>query len=172
METVAQDPREILSMEILKRLDTAGIYETIHQFQRSWSYTQNSFTHNEMRLSEQIRFSNAINLAQMKQEIYQHPQLRMLHHINHYETGVIQEIPRSEEQVLSQAAVAALVSAVDNTVVQVLNRPGLHQENWLRLEQSLWQTAENSINRYGTYHNEYSMPAVTVRTSAETAWNQ
>ena len=40
-----------------------------------------------------------------------------------------------------------LVTAVDNTVTEVLNRPQLLREQWVQIENAIWQTAENTISR-------------------------
>lgn len=167
-----RDPRTVLSMNILKRLDTANLYRQIHAFQRSWSATENHFHHNELRLSEYLRFGNSVELAELKQEIYQQPRMVLHQHRNQYETGEILEAPKDEEQVLSQAAVSTLVSAVDHAVTEVLNRPQFRREQWLRLENAIWQTAENSLVRFEIYHTEYNPPAQLQRVTAQTAWNE
>ena len=171
-EQSAQDPGTALSMSILRRLDTANLYQKIHAFQHSWSAAENHIHHNELRLSEFVRFGNSLELAQLKQEIYQQPGVLLQHHINHYETGGLLEPPRDEEQVLSQAAVSTLVSAVDNTVVEVLNRPQFRREQWLRLENAVWQTAENALIRFETYHTEYNPPPAPAQPPVQEAWNQ
>ena len=66
----ARDPRVTLCMEILNRLDTTNLYETVHAFQRNWSGGINTFRNQELKLSEQMRFSNAVSLAEIKQQIY------------------------------------------------------------------------------------------------------
>lgn len=148
------DPRVLLALNILNRLDTTRIYETVHAFQHSWTTGPTTVRNQELQLSEQLRFSNQVSLAEIKQTLYQQPRLELLHHINAYEAGLVIEPPQNEEAVLSQAAAAALLSAVDNTVVQVLNRPQYQAEQWLRIENALWQTAENSLSRFETYHTE------------------
>lgn len=167
---LAQDPRVTLCMEILNRLETTNLYETVHAFQRSWTGGANTIRNQELKLSEQMRFSNAVSLAEIKQQVYQQPEVHLLHHLNTYETGTLLDTPRNEEEVLSQAAAAALINAVDNTVVQVLNRPQFRQEQWVRVQNALWQTAENTLSRFETYHSQPQPPAdLPARTDA--AWN-
>ena len=171
-EAPVPEPGTELSMNILRRLDTANLYQKIHAFQHSFSAVENQFHHNELRLSEHLRFGNTVELAQLKQTIYQQPRMLLRQHISQYETGELMEPPRDEEQVLSQAAVSALVSAVDNTVVEVLNRPQFRREQWLHLEQAIWQTAEKALMRFETYHTDYNPPAQPQKAAAQTAWNQ
>ena len=165
------DPRVSMSLNILQRLETSRVYETVHNFQRNWSRSVNQFQNNEFRLAEQLRFSNSISLAQIKQQIYEQPQLNLLHHLNRYETNVMLDAPENEEAVLSQAAAAALVTAVDNTVTEVLNRPQIRQEQWLRIENAISQTAENTISRFETYHNQSRQLTQVTMPDAQQAWN-
>ena len=167
-----RDPKTALSMHILRRLDTANLYRQLFAFQRSWWGGENHVHHNELRLAEQLRFGNSVQLSQLKQQIYQQPVTLLHRHMNRYETGELLEPPRDEEQVLSQAAVSALVSAVDNTVVQVLSRPQVLQEQWLHLENAIWQTAENALTRFEAYHTEYNPPHQPRLAAAQEAWNE
>ena len=165
-----RDPRVTLCMEILNRLETTNLYETVHAFQRSWTGGANLIRNQELKLSEQLRFSNAVSLAEIKQQIYQQPNLHLLHHLNAYETGNLLEAPKNEEEVLSQAAAAALMTAVDNTVVEVLNRPSFRLEQWVQVKNALWQVAENTLSRFETYHSQPQPPA-DLPERTEMAWN-
>lgn len=165
-----RDPRVTLCMEILNRLETTNLYETVHAFQRSWTGGANTIRNQEMKLSEQLRFSNAVSLAEIKQQIYQQPNLHLLHHLNAYETGNLLEAPKDEEEVLSQAAAAALMTAVDNTVVEVLNRPSFRLEQWVQVKNALWQVAENTLSRFETYHSQ-PQPSADLSVRTDMAWN-
>lgn len=166
----AGDPRVTLCMEILNRLDTANLYETVHSFQRSWAGGVNLIRNQELKLSEQLRFSNAVSLAELKQQVYQRPGLHLLHHLNAYETDGLLEAPRDEEEVLSHAAAAALMAAVDNTVVEVLNRPSFRQEQWVQVKNALWQVAENTLSRFEIYHSQ-PQPSANLSVRMDMAWN-
>ncbi len=167
----AQDPRVTLSLAILNRLNTIGIYETVHAFQHSWTVGDTVVRNQELRLSEQLRFSSQIRLAELKQTLYRQPRLELLHHLNVYEAGIVLEPPRDEEAVLSQAAVAALLSAVDSTVVQVLSRPQYRPEQWISVQNALWQIAENSLSRFESYHTGPRTLLVREKESRE-AWHR
>lgn len=165
------DPRVTMCMEILNRLHTAQLYERVHAFQRSWSGGANVFRAQELKLSEQLRFGTAVTLEELKQQIYQQPQLHLTHHINAYETGELLEAPRDEESVLTQTAAAVLMSAVDNTVVEVLNRPQIQHQQWIQVQNALWQTAENTLSRFSAYHS--APPQTENRTErTEETWNR
>lgn len=163
------EPRTVLAMQILSRLDTARIYETVHAFQRQWSGESAVFRSQELRLSEQLRFSNQMTLAEMKQTFYSQPSLSLRHHVNIYEAGAELEPPKNEEQVLSQAAAAALLSAVDSTVIQTLNRPEYRSQQWVQVQNDRWQTAENSVSRFETYHTQ-TLALLPRETESREAW--
>lgn len=148
------DPRVSMSLQILKRLGTSKIYQLIHHLQRNWRAGSNVFRQNEFHISEQLRFSNQVTLAENKQQIYTHSDVHLLHHLNQYETSLLMEAPKSEDEVFMQAAAAALVTAVDQTVVEVLNRPQIRNGSWLHLENAISQTAQQTIARYETYHSQ------------------
>ena len=167
-----QDPRVTLCLDILNRLDAANTVQILHAFQRSWSGGVNVFRNQEFRLSEQLRVQNALALTQVQQRLYEQPNLHLTYHQNAYETGAVSEVPADEEQVLSQAAAAALVSAVDHTVVQVLNRPELRQEQWIQIQNALWQTAENTLARFESYHSRQSQPPADLTQQTEETWNR
>lgn len=165
------DPRIEMSLRILQRLATSRIYETVHNFQRNYLLGANSFHHNEMRLSEQLRFAGAVSLAEIKQQIFESPRLFLQHHLNQYETTALFDAPRSEEDVLSQAAVAALVSAVDSTVTQVLSRPQIKREQWVNIERAMYQTAYNTLSRFETYHSGETVSPRADAPHSTYSWN-
>ena len=165
------DPRTTMSLQVLQRLGTSRIYETVHNFQRNYLLGANSFHQSEMRLSEQLRLSNSLSLAEIKQQIFEAPRLSLQHHLNQYETMALFETPKSEEDVLSQAAVAALVSVVDNTVTQVLSRPQIRRDQWVHLERALYQTANNALSRFETYHSGGTLPPRADAPQSMNAWN-
>ncbi|MBQ3497391.1 MAG: hypothetical protein IJA73_04590 [Oscillospiraceae bacterium] len=170
-EVQSIDPRTTMSLQILRRLGTSRIYETVHNFQRNYLLGANSFHQSEMRMSEQLRFSNSLSLAEIKQQIFEAPRLSLQHHLNQYETMALFETPKSEEDVLSQAAVAALVSAVDNTVTQVLNRPQIRRDEWIYIERALYQTAYNTLSRFETYHSGGTLPPRADAPQSGDSWN-
>jgi len=171
-EDKAVDPRVELSLQILNRLGTSKIYETLHQFQKNVTRAESHIQHNELRLAEHLRLSNELSLAEIKQQLFEQPRINLTHHVNHYEMGTVLDSPQSEEAVLSQAAVAALVSAVDNTVTEVISRPQIRQEQWMRLEHAIWQTATNAVSRFESYHNYHETLPEVVELNVETAWNR
>lgn len=164
------DPRVSMALHILHRLNTARIYETVHAFQRDLLGGDISVSNSEMRLSEQLRVSNELALTEVRQALYQQPRLTLAHHLNIYEAGLGVELPQNEEQVLSQAAAAALLTAVDSTAVEILNRPQYRAEQWVEVKNALWQAAENTVARFESYHTQPSV-LLLRETESEQAWH-
>ncbi len=166
-----EDPRVTMCMNILKRLETSRIYETVHSFQQNQTFSDNYFSHNEMRLSEHLRFGNTIELSEIKKQMISYPKINLAHHVNQYETGILLEAPRDEDEVLSQAAVAALVTTIDNTVTEVLNRHGIRRDTWVNIQNAVRQSAENTLSRFESYHSEMGLvPAREIPESV--AWDR
>lgn len=167
----ARDPRVELGLHILQRLESGSLYETIHAFQHSFLQSEQHIHRNELRLAEQLRLGNTLALTELKQQFFKQPKLQLFHHLNQYEAGTLLEPPGTEEAVLAQAAAAALMNVVDNTVTEVLNRPQLFQESWVHLENALWQTAENSLSRFESYHSDYFLRQEGAAEVVQKSWN-
>ncbi len=167
-----EDPRITLCMNILRRLDTANLYETICAFQQSWRTGDSHFHRHELRTAEQLRFSGTVSLVENQQALSQRTQVQLLHHLNQYEAGTLLEPPENEEAVLTQAAAALLTTVVDNALTVVLNRPQFLREQWVHLENALRQTAENSLNRFESYHTQLPPAVRTLEQAADAAWKR
>lgn len=121
--------------------------------------------------SSERSFSSSIFLEEAGRQVFRNVRLSLIHHLNRYE---LEEAPgMGGEPPLSQAAAAALSGAVDNVVVQILNRPELRRNQWLRLENALWQSGANSLARFTLYH-EAPPPAApaSLSWSEENAWHR
>lgn len=147
-------PAPALHTQIFQRLDTAQIYETVHAFQKSYVESPQALQHNQLRLAEHLRISNLLQLNQLKQQVYADGSVTQMTHLNHFETGGLLPPPESADEVLSQAAVSALVNVVDRTVVERLRHTATRRDNWLQLSRAIHQTAESTLSRFETYHSQ------------------
>lgn len=145
--------RYYLHQEIYRRLETGAIYQEVNASHQDITSLGDTIAHNELRLSEQLRLSRSLQLAELKQSKLYGGGVTMHHYINRYEQGELLPPPADEAQVLEQAAQAALVSTVERVVTQSLERRTAWREPWLDLKQSLSQTAENTLNRFEYYHS-------------------
>lgn len=145
-------PRYYLHSEIYNRLDTKSIYDVVNAFQQEQSHYFGSFQRNELKTSEQLNISSLLELNDMRRQLLKNEQLGLTYAVNHFELGDLLPPPASEEEVLSQAAAAALVSTVEHVLVSQLRRSD-SSSLWLRLENSLSETVENTIARFQSYHS-------------------
>lgn len=161
-----------MSMQVFQRLHTAQLSQTIQSFQKSALTVQNEFARFELRLSEYERMSSALTLAQLKQEVHQTSAVHLTHHLNQFEAGLLLPAPQSEDEVLSQAAVSVLVSAVDAALFQVLSRPALERELWFHTERAIQKSAESALQRFERYHTQSFLLEQTPPPSSEQALAQ
>ena len=153
-KAVAPSTRYYLHQEIYDRLETSDIYQEINDIHRN-SFEQNTtIAQNELRLAEQLRISRDLQLNQVKQTYLSTTSPTMHHHINHYEQGDVLPPPATEDEVIAQAAQAALLSTVERVITQSIDRKTLWREPWLQIKNSLHQTAENTISRFESYHSD------------------
>ncbi|MEG0876637.1 MAG: hypothetical protein RSF77_05835 [Oscillospiraceae bacterium] len=142
--------------EIYKRLDTAEIYEIVNSFQQEQSHFYGSYRNNEIKTSEQLATSRFISLSQLRERTVSGAAMELLHSVNHFELGDILPPPQTEEQVLSQAATASLLSTVEHVLVQNLFDRSSNPSTWLSLENALFETVSNSVSRFQSFHSESS----------------
>ena len=167
----APAPDVEMSLTILRRLDALQSVQRLYDLRRSWFRPANYFQRSELQLSEQLRFSGSVSLEETKRQIFQNSRPSLIHHLNRYELEGAPEGGEAPE--LSRAAAAVLSGAADNVLIQILNRPELRQDQWLRVENALWQSGANSLARYTLYHEAPppAAPAPLYRTE-EAVWNR
>lgn len=165
----AEQPKVQMSLQVFNRLHTAQLSQTIQLFQQSAATVQNQFARTELRLSEHVRLGNSLTLAQLKREVHQTSFVHLSHHLNQFEAGLLLPPPKTEEQVLQQAAVSALVGAVDAAFIQVLSRPSLERELWFHTERAIQKSAENALLRFERYHTQSFLMERTSAPSAQKA---
>lgn len=151
---IAPVQRYYLHQEIYDRLETGDLYQEVNSLHQSFIRQNNSLTRNELQLAEQLRVSRDLALTDARKSYFQTNAPTMEHHINHYERGDILLPPTTEDEVLSQAAQAALFSTVERVITQTLARTPAAGGNWLNISRSLHQTAENSLRRFESWHSD------------------
>ncbi|MEG2221269.1 MAG: hypothetical protein RRY95_00915 [Oscillospiraceae bacterium] len=141
-----------LQNAIYQRLHTAEIYEMVHAFQRE--QTQNTYRNSELKTAEQLGASRFLTLRELRERAVPGGGVTLLHSVNHFELGDILPPPRTETEVLSQAATAALLATVEHVLVQEqTNRQERTAAHWLSLETALFETTQNTILRFQSQHD-------------------
>ena len=152
----AREQRYYLHDAIYRRLETGTIYQTFNAYQSSVSALSPHNLTNALQLSEQLRVSQLLSLNQLRRQSISGAPLTLLQRVNHYELGDLLPPPKDEEQVLSQAAEAALLSTVDHVITQAMGQAKSDGSLWLTLEQSLSQSVDNALSRFESYHSAES----------------
>ena len=149
-------PRYHLHQNIYHRLQTGKIYQQVTDFHHNFTGLGDTFTNQELRLSEQLRVSRSLQLQELRQNHIYGGAVALHHHVNRYEQGDILPPPETQEQVLSQAAEAALLSTVDHMLTHTVERRMTDRDTWLTVQHSLTQVAEPSLSRFETYHTQHT----------------
>lgn len=152
-EDMGERSRYFLHNEIYSRLSTARIYRILHEYQQNWNaFYGSTLRQSEMQTAEQFRVSNEISVWQEKKNVLPGTRIFLQNHENRYETGDGMEPPRTEQQVLTQGAAAALLSLTDNVMISRMELLMNRSDFWLDVRTAVSQAAENSLFRFQTYH--------------------
>ena len=147
-------PPLFMHSEIYKRLETDLIYDIVNSYQSDQSHIFGTFHNNEIKTAEQLSVSKLLTLSQLKEQAVSGGGLTLQHMTNRYELGDILPPPQNEDEVLTQAAEAAILATIEHAYVQKLYSKYEGNKHWLSLEQSLNATIENSISRFQSFHND------------------
>ena len=135
-----------LHEDILNRLQTAAIYQTVVNFNSQRQGEQN-ITNTELALSEQYRVAQNILLQKLKSEARGEETPLVFRHENYYEEKQLSEEQITEENVLSQISSAVLLNLIDNIYQSRSEQKIRGGENWYHMERAFYQNAENTMQR-------------------------
>lgn len=152
-ETPSDRPRYFLQNEIYDRLQTKELYKLVNSLQTDYSRSFSTFRQNELKTAEHLSVSRLLELTELRERVTEVPRLTLHHTVNRFELGDLLPAPQTSEQVLSQAAEAALLSSFDHIFTQSLVDRVERAPFWLRLERSLSETVENSVSRFQNFHS-------------------
>ncbi len=147
-EAVYTQQSEILHLheEILNRLQTGAIYQTVHNF-NSFTTDNQTITNTQLRLSEQVNVAQQILLQKLKSEARDTQVPLSFLHENYYEEQQLSEDQITEQTILSQLSSAVLLDLTNRIYQNRLERQLRGGDHWLHMEQSFYQTAENTMQR-------------------------
>lgn len=148
------DYREVnhLHQDIYNRLDTAKIYNEINNFTRAESYRENFINHNQMSVSEQTMVGKRIALQQIKNSVLNESAPVSFYHANSYElTETENEQGGQQSERLTPAILLNLVDQVYSLKSEEIEN---NTHNWYSVVSSLYESANNTIKRYDSYHKE------------------
>ena len=148
--------RLYLHNAIYDRLQTRELYELVNSLQNDSTHSFSSFRQNELKTAEQLSVSRLLELSELRERTAEIPRANLYHTVNRFELGDLLPAPQTAEQVLSQASEAALLASFEHIFTQRLADRLLQTNVWLRLEQALSETVENSVSRFQSFHAENS----------------
>ena len=147
-------PQYTLHESIFKRLGTKEIYNTLVSFKRNQLLGGDTFSNQQMRLSEHLHVSQQLSLQEYKQKIL--PQSKMEFHqiLNQYELGNQENLPSSEEVVIQRAVEAMLLSTITQVMSQTINQTTNLRATWLTMNENIAQMGAYSLKRFVEYHSQ------------------
>lgn len=152
--SVVPTPRYYLHETIYNRLQTGDVYSQVLDFQTNQLSSPEYIDHKIFLLSQQRALTQNISIEQYKNKLFHQEDLTLHYRNNHFETGEQLPIPTTEEEVLGQAAGAALYGTISQVMIHVLAEGRLEKQSWIPLDHNLAKSAENILNRYEFYHSE------------------
>jgi hypothetical protein len=158
-------PRYTLHNEIYKRLQTAEIYNIIHNYS-STAYSDNYISSAQLHTAEQLRVSNQLALSELKQQFFGLHTAELQHmHINRYETGENLPPPQTEREVIKLGAAGVLLNIIDNAMTARITQLSRNEPLWLNITNAIYGAAQHSLARFQTFHTRrsfYSSSDITV----------
>ena len=141
------EQKEILHLheDILNRLQTAAVYQTVVNFNSSRQGDQN-ISNTEVALSEQYRLAQNILLQKLQSEARGEEIPLVYRYENYYEEQQLTEEQITEESVLHKVSSAVLLDLISN-IYQSRNERRIGGDNWYHMERSFYQNAQNTMQR-------------------------
>ncbi|WP_409966932.1 hypothetical protein RFF05_09830 [Bengtsoniella intestinalis] len=143
-----------LFQHIFNRLDSKTIYQGVHAFQGHIRQSEFNPTQEQLRLTEHIRTSQALERTELRTNLLGKQQLTLEHVINLYEQGDGLPLPQSQEQVLNQITQATVMHMVTQALSQELVYNKVQKQQWVNFERTIAQMAEHSLARYEQFHSQ------------------
>ncbi len=142
------EQKEILHLheDILNRLQTGAIYQTLQNFNNRTQGDWN-ITNTELALSEQYRTAQNILLQKLQSEARGEKTPLIYRHENYYEDQQLTQEQITEENIRNQVSSAVLLNLIDN-VYQSRNEQIMRKgDQWYHMEEAFYQNAGNTMQR-------------------------
>jgi hypothetical protein len=143
-----------LHNEIFRRQDTARLITALIRSAGTGGENYTRLSERELRLAEYGRSAQMLTLNAYRRQISAPAGGDIFYHRNHYELAPALPAPAGEKAVLAQAAAAALLQLIDNTLSCRTENYRFERRQWLDLRTALRQTGENSLRRFISFHEE------------------
>ena len=145
-----EENRLYLHEDIMNRLQTGAVYQILNNFYSGYNASSFYVSGPELQITEQKRTAANILLNRLE-SIAQGETLPLTYrHENYYETLDFHETKEGGDTVNSRITSAVLLNLIDNLYLNRFEKRHRSGEQYLSLENALYQTAENTIWRLQT----------------------
>lgn len=136
-----------LHRNIMNRLQTGSIYQIISNFTQHRPVQETYLNGDELRSFEYSRITRNILLNALENEVKGENVPLEYRHENYYEEAfpVSEEI--TEETITNRIAAAVLLQLTDNLYQSRHESISRHRDDWYRVTNAFYRSAENTINR-------------------------
>lgn len=149
------EPDLWLHQNIMNRLQTGAIYQEIRNYLSMSSHSHETISRAEMQISEQTVTAQNILLNKLRNYTMMEEQPLVYHHINTYEMGDELVDYEDNRQTMSQMVQAVLLNALHQMYALRIEEITKQENVWYRLAGAVYQAAENTFQRFDTYHNQF-----------------
>ncbi len=144
-----------LHQKIMNRLQTGAIYQEIRNYLSMSSHSHETISRAEMQVSEQTVTAQNILLNKLRNYTMMEEQPLVYHHVNAYEMGDEMITYEDNRQTMSQMVQAVLLNALHQMYALRMEEISKQDNVWYRLAGAVYQAAENTFQRFDTYHNQF-----------------
>lgn len=151
-QTETKSYTQNLYQQILRRLDTAAIYEEIENFFKPVTDNHFSIDSKEFMISEQVLQAKNLSLNQVKNEISYRSEPLEYRALNTYELGDIEQYSNDHLQVTNEFVEAVVLNAINQAYALRQEQIDTHTDTWYDLTESIQQSVQNTMNRFEQFH--------------------
>ena len=153
-EETEQVRLERQTREIWNRLHTEEIYREMSNLVSIRYGSPVRITRQEMQLSEQSISAEYLTLNRMRSETFSRNQDLVYNRINTYEAGEGDQITENYEETVSSMVKAVLLNAISQIYHMRYSELTTHAANWKWLTDAIHVNAQNTFQRFESYHNQ------------------
>ena len=148
LEELQQEQNQYLHEVIMNRLQTGIIYRIMENFNGTNLYHNQWMEQQQILLTEQKKISHQILLNQLENYLTKETIPFVYLEKNHYEIMEEEALQEpSKEGIQQQITKAVLFQLLNNIHMERITRKKKEEQVWIRFQNSLYQSAENTIFR-------------------------
>lgn len=146
-----------LQQEVLNRLQTENIYQEVSRLVSNAYGNSSRISRQEMQLSEQTINADHMTVNRLRNQTFLQQQNLVYNRINTYEAGDSELTSESYEQTVSNLVQAVLLNAIHQIYHTRYQDLTSHASSWKWLTDALHVNAENTFQRFESYHNRLNL---------------